>query len=186
MAGGQAGQRKVLEDARADVLHQNELSEAKYVEWAKQSGLDVAAGGRTRSRREVAALIAKDNSYAQSWARTGQPSFFIQRPVRLRGHAVRHLQGSDRRADRKADELLKKGVKQEALYQALVDENVKAPAARCWSGAGPGAGRGVEVRGASGQCAGKRPQERAGHHRGVVGFQCPFCQRAQTDVAARS
>jgi len=45
---------------------------AKYEEWAKQIGLDVARWRKDKESPEVAALIAKDNSYGSRWARTGR------------------------------------------------------------------------------------------------------------------
>jgi len=69
------------------VFEDEELSEAKYEEWAKQIGLDVARWSKDKESPEVAALIAKDNAYGQQVGAEGTPSFFIN------GH--RHLGAYD-------------------------------------------------------------------------------------------
>src|SRR6267143_1491718 len=126
MAAARQGNEKFWKMHGLMFSHQNELSEAKYVEWAKQSGLDVARWRKDKESPEVAALIAKDNSYAQSVGADGTPSFFINGRFVSGAMPFDTFKGVIDEQVRKADELLKKGVKQEALYQALVDENVKA------------------------------------------------------------
>jgi len=57
--------------------HQQELSDAKYAEWATQIGLDLARWQKDKESPEIAAQIQKDNSYGQSVGADGTPSFFV-------------------------------------------------------------------------------------------------------------
>jgi protein-disulfide isomerase len=56
---------------------QRELSDAKYVEWAQQLGLDVERFDRDRKSEAVRARIAKDEEEANRFGVSGTPAFFI-------------------------------------------------------------------------------------------------------------
>jgi protein-disulfide isomerase len=160
--------------------HQNELSDEKYEEWAKQIGLDVARWRKDKESPEVAAVIAKDNSYAQSVGADGTPSFFINGRFVSGAMPFDTFKGVIDEQIRKADELLKKGVKQEALYQALVDDNVKVQGGPAQA-AGPGAAPGVEPKFdvQAGNAPAKGPKNAPVTIVEWSDFQCPFCSRAQ-------
>ena len=80
---------------------------------------------------------------------------------------------------RKADELLKTGTKQEKLYQALVEENVKA-AGGSPQAAAPGVEQKFDVQ------AGNAPAKGAKTAPVTIiefsDFQCPYCGRAQSTL----
>src|SRR5207244_348285 len=87
---------------------------------------------------------------------------------------------------KKADELLKKGMKQEKLYQALVDENVKAagPAAAAQAQPQPGApGADPRFNVEAGNAPAKGPKTAPVTIVEWSDFQCPFCSRAQPTLA---
>src|SRR6185436_11717605 len=92
--------------------NQQGLSEAKYEEWAKEIGLNVAKWKADKESPEIAAQIQKDNSYGQSVGADGTPSFFIN------GRFISGAMPFDTFKTvidgeiKKADEQLKKGVKQ--------------------------------------------------------------------------
>ena len=180
MAAARQGNDKFWKMHGLMFSHQNELSEAKYQEWAKQIGLDLARWRKDKESPEVAALIAKDNSYAQSVGADGTPSFFINGRFVSGAMPFDTFKGVIDEQVRKADELLKKGVKQEALYQALVDENVKAaggPALAAGPGQAPGAEPKFDVQ--AGNAPAKGPKNAPVTIVEWSDFQCPFCSRAQ-------
>ena len=178
MAAARQGNDKFWKMHGLMFSHQNELSEVKYEEWAKQSGLDVARWRKDKESAAVAALIAKDNSYAQSVGADGTPSFFINGRFVSGAMPFDTFKGVIDEQIRKADELLKKGVKQEALYQALVDENVKA-AGGALLAAGPAPGVEPKFDVQAGNAPAKGPKNAPVTIVEWSDFQCPFCSRAQ-------
>jgi protein-disulfide isomerase len=180
MAAARQGNDKFWKMHGLMFSHQSELSEAKYEEWAKQIGLDLARWRKDKESPEVAALIAKDNSYALSVGADGTPSFFINGRFVSGAMPFDTFKGVIDEQVRKADELLKKGVKQEGLYQALVDENVKAaggPALAPGPGQAPGAEPKFDVQ--AGNAPAKGPKNAPVTIVEWSDFQCPFCSRAQ-------
>src|SRR5262249_7492342 len=77
MAAHKQGNDKFWKMQELMFANQAALSEAKYEEWARQIGLDVARWKKDKESPEIAALIQKDNSYGQSVGADGTPSFFI-------------------------------------------------------------------------------------------------------------
>jgi protein-disulfide isomerase len=117
--------------------HQQELSDAKYEEWAKQIGLNLGKWKTDKESPEIAAAIAKDSSYGQSVGADGTPSFFINGKVLSGAMPFESFKPIIDEQIKKADELLKKGTPKDKLYQALVDANVKAaPSAAAGAPAG--------------------------------------------------
>ncbi|HYS08669.1 MAG TPA: thioredoxin domain-containing protein [Myxococcales bacterium] len=165
--------------------HQTELSEAKYEEWAKKAGADVAQWRRDKESSEIADQIAKDNSYGQSVGADGTPSFFINGKFISGAMPFDTFKVVIDEQIKKADELLKKGVKQEKLYQALVDENVKAAGGSgAQAQAQPGAAGAdprfdIQV----GSAPAKGPKAAPVTIVEWSDFQCPFCSRAQPTLA---
>jgi len=159
--------------------HQNELSEAKYEEWAKEAGLNLAQWKKDKDSPEVAALIAKDNSYAQQVGAEGTPSFFVNGKFISGAMPFETFKGAIDEQIRKADELLKKGTKQEKLYQALVEDNVKA-AGVSPQAAAPAVEQRFDVH------AGNAPAKGASTALVTIiefsDFQCPYCGRAQSTL----
>lgn len=56
---------------------QRELSDAKYVEWARELGLDLERFDRDRKSEAVRARIAQDEQEAERFGVSGTPAFFI-------------------------------------------------------------------------------------------------------------
>ncbi|MFL5427439.1 MAG: DsbA family protein, partial [Myxococcales bacterium] len=106
--------------------HQNELSEAKYEEWAKQIGLDVARWKADKDSPAIAEAIQKDNSYGQQVGANGTPSFFINGKLIAGALPFDTFKTMIDEQIAKANELTKKGVRPEKLYETIVAENVKA------------------------------------------------------------
>jgi len=180
MAAAKQGNEKFWKMHALMFAHQTELSEAKYEEWAKQIGLNLAQWKKDKESPEVAALIAKDNSYAQQVGAEGTPSFFINGKFISGAMPFETFKAVIDEQVRKADELLKKGVKQDKLYQALVEENVKAaggsPQAQA-AAAVPAADQRFEVQ--VGNAPAKGPKNAPVTIVEFSDFQCPYCGGAQ-------
>ncbi len=158
---------------------QTQLSEAKYEEWAQQIGLDVDRWKKDKESPEVASLIVKDSSYGQQMGADGTPSFFVNGKFISGAMPFDTFKSVIDEQIKKADELLKKGVKQEKLYTALVEENVKAAggAGQAQAAAAPAAEQKFEVQ--AGNAPAKGPKNAPVTIVEWSDFQCPYCGRAQ-------
>jgi protein-disulfide isomerase len=178
MAAARQGNDKFWKMHRLMFEHQTELSEAKYEEWAKQIGLNLAQWKKDKDSPEIAEAIAKDSSYGQSVGADGTPSFFINGKFISGAMPFESFKVVIDEQVKKADELLKKGVKHEKLYQALVDENVKAAGGPAQAQpAAPGVEPKFEVQ--AGNAPAKGPKNAPVTIIEWSDFQCPFCSRAQ-------
>jgi protein-disulfide isomerase len=159
--------------------NQTQLSEAKYEEWAQQIGLDVDRWKKDKESPEVASLIVKDSSYGQQMGADGTPSFFVNGKFISGAMPFDTFKSVIDEQIKKADELLKKGVKQEKLYTALVEENVKAAggAGQAQAAAAPAAEQKFEVQ--AGNAPAKGPKNAPVTIVEWSDFQCPYCGRAQ-------
>ncbi len=157
--------------------NQSQLSEAKYEEWAQQIGLDVDRWRKDKDSAEVAALIGKDSSYAQQVGADGTPSFFINGKFISGALPYESFKSVIDDQIKKADELLKKGVKHEKLYAALVDENVKAAGGSAQAAAAPAAEQKFDIQ--PGNAPAKGPRNAPVTIVEWSDFQCPYCGRAQ-------
>ncbi|TMA23315.1 MAG: thioredoxin [Deltaproteobacteria bacterium] len=158
--------------------HQQELSDAKYAEWAMQIGLDFPRWQKDKDSPEIAAQIQKDNSYGQSVGADGTPSFFINGRFISGAMPFDSFKTVIDEQIKKADEALKKGVKHEKLYETLVAENVKsagsAPAA---AAAAPAPDQKFDVN--VGNAPVRGPKNAAVTIVEWSDFQCPFCSRVE-------
>ncbi|MFL5310471.1 MAG: DsbA family protein [Myxococcales bacterium] len=106
--------------------HQNELSEAKYEEAAKQIGLDLARWRKDKDSAELASAIAADARYGTQVGADGTPAFFINGRLISGAMPFEAFKPVIDEQIEKANAALKKGVKPEKLYEALVAENVQS------------------------------------------------------------
>ena len=177
MAAARQGNDKFWKMHRLMFENQAGLSEGKYEELAKQIGLNLPRWKKDKDSPEIAEAIAKDNSYGQSVGADGTPSFFINGKFISGAMPFENFKVVIDEQIKKADELLKKGVKQEKLYQALVDENVKAAGSSAQAQAQPGVEPKFEVQ--AGNAPAKGPKNAPVTIIEWSDFQCPFCSRAQ-------
>jgi protein-disulfide isomerase len=106
--------------------HQTELSEAKYEEWASEIGVDVARWKADKDSPAIAEAIQKDNAYGQQVGANGTPSFFINGKLIAGALPFDSFKTVIDEQIAKANELTKKGVRADKLYETIVAENVKA------------------------------------------------------------
>ena len=158
--------------------HQQELSDAKYEEWAKQLGLNLAKWKADKESPEVADAINKDSSYGQSVGADGTPAFFINGKFISGAMPFDSFKPVIDEQIKKADELLKKGTRQDALYQTLMDENVKSAGAAAPAGA-PAANNDAPIKVDVGNAPVLGPKTAPVTIVVFSDFQCPFCGRVE-------
>jgi len=156
-------------------VHQQELSDAKYEEWAKQIGLNVARWKADKESPEIATLISKDSSYGQSVGADGTPSFFINGKFISGAMPFDTFKTVIDEQIKKADEMLKKGTRQDKLYETLVAENVKAAGATAQAAPAAEQKFNVEV----GNAPARGPKNAPVTIVEWSDFQCPFCSRVE-------
>ncbi len=158
--------------------HQQDLSDAKYEEWAKQIGLNLGKWRADKDSPEVAAEINKDSSYGQSVGADGTPAFFLNGKFISGAMPFDSFKPVIDEQIKKADELLKKGTKQDQLYQALVDDNVKSAGAAPAAGA-PAANNDAKVKVDVGSAPVLGPKAAPITIVEFSDFQCPFCGKVE-------
>ncbi len=178
MAAARQGNDKFWKLHDLMFAHQQELSDAKYAEWAMQAGVDFARWQKDKESPEIAALIQKDASYGQSVGADGTPSFFLNGRFISGAMPFETFKAVIDEQIKKADEFLKKGTPRDKLYAALVAENVKS------AGAAPAPGAAAaeneqkfEVQ--VGNAPARGPKNAPVTIVEFSDFQCPFCGRAQ-------
>ncbi|HWE24059.1 MAG TPA: thioredoxin domain-containing protein, partial [Myxococcales bacterium] len=119
-------QGKFWEMHKLMFAHQQELSEAKYEEWAKQIGLDMNRWRKDKESPELAAAIAADSRYGTQMGADGTPAFFINGRLVSGALPFETFKPMIDEEIVKANAALKRGVKPEKLYEVLTAENVKA------------------------------------------------------------
>jgi protein-disulfide isomerase len=174
MAAARQGNDKFWKMHDLMFAHQGELSEAKYEEWARTAGVDLAKWKADKESAEVAAVIAKDSAYGTQVGADGTPSFFLNGKFISGAMPFETFKAVIDEQIQKADALLKKGVKHDRLYQALVDENVKESGAQA---AGPAAEPKFEVQAGNSPAMG--PKNAPVTIVEWSDFQCPFCSRVE-------
>jgi protein-disulfide isomerase len=157
--------------------NQQELSDAKYEEWAKQIGLDLSRWKKDKESPEIAAQIQKDTSYGQSVGADGTPSFFVNGKFISGAMPFDVFKSVIDEQIKKADEQLKKGVKHEKLYETLVADNVKSAGAPAPVAAAPSADQKFDVQVGSAPVRG--PTNAPITIVEFSDFQCPFCSRVE-------
>jgi protein-disulfide isomerase len=172
-----AGQGKFWQMHDLMFEHQQELSEAKYEEWARQIGLDLSRWKKDKESPEVAALIQADSSYGQKMGADGTPSFFVNGRFISGAMPFETFKGVIDEQIKKADEQLKKGVKHEKLYQTLVAENVKSLGSPPPGMAAPAPEQKFDVQ--VGNAPVRGPKSAPVTIVEFSDFQCPFCSRVE-------
>jgi protein-disulfide isomerase len=147
--------------------NQRDLSEAKYEEWAREIGVDVARWKADKDSPAIADAIQKDNAYGQQVGANGTPSFFINGKLIAGALPFDSFKTIIDEQIAKANELSKKGVRADKLYETIVAENVKA------AGSAPEAK--VEV----GTAPVLGPKNAPVTIVEWSDFQCPYCGRVE-------
>ena len=156
--------------------HQQELSDAKYEEWAKEAGLDLARWRKDKDSPEVASAIEKDSSYGQSVGADGTPTFFINGKLISGALPFGSFKSVIDEQMRLADAALKKGTSRDALYKTLMEENVRSAGSTA-AAAAPAPDQKYDVQAGNSPALGPKNAPIT-----IVewsDFQCPFCSRVE-------
>src|SRR2546425_6876379 len=105
--------------------HQTELSDAKYEEWAKQIGLDLARWRKDKDSPEIASAVAADARYGTQVGADGTPAFFVNGRLISGAMPFEAFKPVIDEQIEKANAALKKGAKREKLYEGLVAGTVR-------------------------------------------------------------
>jgi len=163
-----------------DLLFDNQtsLSADKYDEYAKQLKLDMKKFKAAQTDEKIKGKIEADSKYGSQVGADGTPTFFINGRELAGAMPLESFKAIIDDEIKKADEQLKKGVKKEKLYEAMLAYNKEhAPKAPAAPAAAPAADdKPVDI------AVGPSPVR--GDAKAPVtiiafsDFQCPFCSRA--------
>jgi protein-disulfide isomerase len=172
-----------------DLMYKNQqqLSPDSYKKWAQEAGVNMDKWQKSVDGHACKDKIEADAKYGNSVGANGTPNFFINGRQLVGAQPLDSFKSIIDQEIKHADDLLKKGIKQDALYAAEVDDNVKnapkAPAAPPPGGAPP-ADNGAPID--------YKPLVAGAPVRGSPNapvtivmfsdFQCPFCGRAEPTV----
>jgi protein-disulfide isomerase len=166
-----------------DTLFKNQtaLNPDNYKKWAQESGVNMDKWQKSVDSHECKAKIEADGKYGNSVGANGTPAFFINGRNLVGAQPLDAFKKIIDEEVKHADAFIKKGLKGDKLYEALVDDNVKnAPKAPA---GGPPAddGKPVDV----GSIANAPTRGAPAAPVSIVmwsDFQCPFCGRAEPTV----
>jgi protein-disulfide isomerase len=181
MAAGAQGKFWEMHDLL--FANQRELSPANYEKWAQQIGLNMEKFKADLASHKYQDKIKADSQYASSVGANGTPNFFIDGINIVGAQPFESFKAIIDKQLAKADELEKKGLKGEALYQAEIAENLKdqpkMPTPPPGGGA-PNMNERKEV--AIGHAPVKGPSSAPVTIVEFSDFQCPFCGRVEPTI----
>jgi protein-disulfide isomerase len=153
--------------------HQADLSPGKYEEWARELHLNLDQFRKDRDAPETHARVLADAGYGAKVGVNGTPTFFIDGRQLVGAQPVESFRALVEDELHKAHDLLQNGVKQESLYEKLLDANVQKGAL-----ATPGRVR-IDI--------GNSPTQGAAHAPVTIvefsDFQCPYCGKVHAVLA---
>ncbi len=180
MAAGAQGKFWQMHDLL--FANQRDLNDANYEKWAQQIGLDMKRFKADIAAKKYEEKIKADSNYANSVGAMGTPNFFIDGRQLVGAQPFDSFKSIIEQEIAKADALLKKGTAPAALYDALVDENLKSQPAAPAPGAPPGSNPNERKDVAVGSAPVKGPADAPVTIVEFSDFQCPFCSRVEPTI----
>ena len=155
--------------------NQQALTAPQLETYAKEVGLNVDRWKKDMADPKTDKLLADDQALASSVGANGTPTFFINGRELSGAQPIASFQAIIDEEIKKADVLLKKGVKPDQLYAKLMAETIAAaPAAAAAAPAAPAGPVKIDI----GTSPVKGPSSAKVTIVLFSDFQCPFCSRA--------
>ena len=171
-----------------DLMYKNQqqLSPDSYKKWAQEAGVNMDKWQKSVDSHACKDKIEADAKYAGSIGANGTPNFFIDGRQLVGAQPVAAFKTIIDEELKHADDLLKKGIKQDKLYEAEVDDNIKnapkAPATPPGGAPPPGDNNPIDIK----PLLANAPMRGAPTAPVTIvmfsDFQCPFCGRAEPTV----
>ncbi len=163
---------------------QQQLSPAKYEAWAHQLGLDMRKFKATIESHRFRSRIEEDSKLGNSVGANGTPTLFVNCRQIVGAQPYDRFKAMVDEELKKADELMKKGVKVDGkFYERICADNVKAAGAAPTAAAPPPPPPSGPT-----QIALRTDDPVKGSPRAPVtivefsDFQCPYCSRAEATL----
>ena len=161
--------------------NQRDLSPENYKKWAGEVGVNMGKWQAAVDGHKFKDDIQKDMTLGNSVGANGTPAFYIDGREVSGAQPFESFKAVIDDELKKADALLKKGVKKPELYAKLLDENAKAqPSAPTAVAAPPDNGAPVKID--AGSSPAKGPKNAPITIVEFSDFQCPFCSRAEPTI----
>ncbi len=173
-----AKQNKARELHDKMFANQTALQSADLEKYAQEVGLNVARWKKDMDDPKIKAAVAEDQKLASQVGADGTPTFFINGRMLSGAQPFDAFKAIVEDEIKKADALLKQGVKPADLYEKLSEENAKgAPAPAAPSAAQAPAAPAAKVDIQLGDAPVKGPAKAPVTILAFSDFQCPFCSR---------
>ncbi len=160
---------------------QRELSPENYKKWAQEIGVNLTKWQADVDGHKQKAAIDKDSAYGMQVGANGTPTFFVNGREISGAQPFESFKALIDEEVKKADALLKSGVKVADLYTRELDDNAKAAPAPT-AAAGEPADNGAPVKIDIGKSPMKGPANAPVTIVEFSDFQCPFCSRAEPTI----
>ncbi len=164
-----------------DKLFENNqaLQDADFEKHAQGLGLNMGKFKKDYADPKLKEQIKADSDYGTSVGANGTPTFYINGRELVGAQGFEAFKPIIDEEIKKADALLKKGVKPEDLYQKLMAEAASAPAPQAAAPAAPA--EKVDI--SAGDAPAKGPKNAPVTIVTYSDFQCPFCSRVVPTMA---
>jgi protein-disulfide isomerase len=164
---------------------QKDLAPEKYEQWAGEIGLNASKFKADIASPKTQERVDADSAQGAKFGANGTPTFFIDGRQFAGALPYEQFKAAVDEELKKADEMLKKGVKQSDLYDKLVDANVaSAPRAPAPSAAAAPAAEEKPVNIALGNAPVTGNPNAKVTIVEFSDFQCPYCSRGKTTIDA--
>ena len=160
--------------------NQKDLGPAKYEEWAQSLGLNMSKFKTDMDSPEIADQVKKDSEDGNAVGANGTPMFFINGRELSGAQPYEAFKTMVDEEIKKADELLKSGVKMDQLYEKEIATAMAAAPAAPAANAPPPTPSNIKVERGTSPIMGAKNAPVTIYE--FSDFQCPFCSRGMATI----